>query len=190
MLGRETAVWALGFIWLTVVLSGFWFWERYAATPGGTGETALAADAPTGDGWRLIVFAHPRCPCTRATLREVAGLATARPELAIRVLFVSPPNGTGVWDRGEAWDLARHIRGADVARDTNGTEASRFGARTSGHTVLTDPSGAIVFRGGVTPTRGRTGESTGLGAVRAWLEGRTGAATAPVFGCDLFTPGE
>ncbi|QJX00818.1 hypothetical protein [Frigoriglobus tundricola] len=190
MPGREFAVWATGFIWLAAVVTGFWFWERYDSTPGGTGETALAAVATAGDRWRLTVFVHPRCPCTRATLCEVAGLATARPELAVRVWIVCPPNSPDGWDRGEVGDLARHISGADVARDTDGAEALRFGARTSGHTVLATPGGAIVFSGGVTAARGRTGENVGLGAVRAWLEGRTGAAGAPVFGCDLFTPGD
>ena len=190
MSARDIVAWAIGFVWLAAILSGFWFWERYDSTPGGTGETALAADATSGTRWRLTVFAHPRCPCTRATLREAAGLAATHPELAVRVWIVCPPNSPGNWDRGEVWDLARDIRGAEVACDTDGTEALRLGARTSGHAVLVSPGGKAVFRGGVTLARGRTGENVGLNAVRGWLDGRPGAPTAPVFGCELVTPSE
>jgi hypothetical protein len=180
----------IGILWLATVVGGFWLWERYDATPGTASTTALTADVANDGRWRLTVFAHPRCPCTRAALREVAELAAARPELAIRVLFIRPSNSPDGWDRSEAWELARRIAGADVTCDADGAEARRFGAKTSGHAVLTDPAGAVVFRGGLTPARGRTGENVGLNAVRAWSDGRSGASSAPVFGCDLFTPDE
>jgi hypothetical protein len=140
--------------------------------------------------WRLTVFAHAHCPCSRATLRELDGLARAEPDLSTRVVFVRPPDCPAGWERGEAWDAATRIPGAEVACDPDGAAAQKLGAETSGHAVLTDPTGRVVFRGGLTPARGRTGGSEGRNAVMAWVSGGTGAAVAPVFGCPLFAPAD
>ena len=190
MVGRETTIWLMGFGWLALVLGGFWLWERYDSTPGAAGGQAAAADAAVPGRWRLTVFAHPRCPCTRATLREAAEIATAAPQLSVRVLFVCPTDGPTGWERGEAWELATCIPGAEVGCDATGADARRCGAETSGQAVLCDPAGRVVFRGGLTQARGRTGESAGRRAVLAWVRGTSGAAGAPVFGCPLFTPGD
>ena len=186
-IGRETGVcWGLAFGWVTLVAGGFWLWERYDTTPGAVSETVVAVDETHSNCWRVTVFAHPRCPCTRATLRELAELLSAAPDLAARVMFVRPASAPGGWEKGESWDTATRIPGVDVACDTGGTEARRFGAETSGQVVLTDPTGRVAFRGGLTRARGRTGESAGRRAVLNWVMGRTGATTTLVFGCPLF----
>lgn len=166
--------WAFGVGWVTVALAGFWLLERYDTTPGTVGPAPAAVPEAAGR-WRLTVFAHPRCPCTRTTLRELADLCRDEPGLAVRVLFT--PAGAG-----DVTDLPD----AEVGIDPTGSEARRFGAETSGFAVLTDPGGRVVFRGGLTPARGRAGENAGRQAVRAWVGGRVGAAEAPVFGCPLF----
>ena len=186
---RETATWLIGCAWLSAVAGGFWAWERYDATPGPVGAGAVAVDEAVGR-WRLTVFAHPHCPCTRATLGEVGGIASAAPELSVRVLFVRPPGARADWESGESWGRAARVPGAAVARDEDGVQARRFGAETSGQAVLTDPAGRVVFRGGLTAARGRVGESAGRRAVLDWVGGRTGAAAAPVYGCPLFSSDE
>ncbi len=185
---HEVTVWAVAAGWLAAVGIGFWVWERYDTTPGRAGAATDAAGEPPRDCWRLIVFAHPRCPCTLAALRELADIARAAPELSVCVLFVRPAGARDDWERGDSWDTAALIPGAEVGCDADGTEARRFGAETSGFAVLTNTTGRVVFRGGLTRGRGRTGESAGGRAVLTWLGSRTGAATAPVFGCPLFTP--
>ena len=182
---RGVASWLFGSVWLSAVAGGFWAWERYDATPGPAGASTVATDATGAGNWRLTVFAHPRCPCTRATLAAAADIAGAAPEVGVRVLFVRPPGSPEGWERGDSWELATRIPGAEVACDTD-TAARRFGAETSGHAILTDPSGRVVFRGGLTPARGRAGEGVGRRAVLDWVSGRSGPATAPVFGCPLF----
>ncbi|MBN9122744.1 MAG: hypothetical protein J0I06_26975 [Planctomycetes bacterium] len=189
-MGREATIWAGTVVWLALALGGFWLWERHDATPGATGTPAAAADEPLGDRWRLTVFVHPRCPCGRASFEEAAELMRAAPELSVRVLFVCPPGAPDGWERGAGWDAATRLAGAEVARDADGAQARRFGAETSGFAVLADPNGRVVFRGGLTPARGRTGEGRGRRAVLAWLSSGSGEGTAPVFGCSLFDPDE
>lgn len=182
---REGTTWAVAALWLASVGCGFWLWERYDSTPGLTAEPAppSAPDAPAGGGWNLTLFGHPRCPCFRASLGELADVIRTNPELSVRVVFVCPP-GAG-WERGDTWDVASRLPGVAVRGDP-GAEAKRLGAATSGHAVLTDPTGRVVFRGGLTPARGRTGASAGRQAVLAWTRTGNGAPTAPVFGCPLF----
>ncbi|MDB5313248.1 MAG: hypothetical protein JWO38_7450 [Gemmataceae bacterium] len=189
-MGRETAVWALGFIWIAAVAGGFWVWERYDVTAGGVRLPPAVAADPAPGRWQLTLLAHPRCPCTRATLGELAEVLREAPGLSARVVFVRPAETADGWERGESWDVASWIPGVEVATDPDGAEARRYGAETSGQAVLSDPTGRVVFRGGLTKTRGLTGESPGRRAVLAWVEGGAGPAGAPVFGCALFAPGE
>lgn len=184
---REAAVWGAGAAWLALVVGGFWFWERYELTPGAASHPTAPDERGTGR-WELTVFAHPRCPCSRATLRDLAQIVADSPDLTIRVLFVRPEGAADGWERSESWDTAGSIPGARVTCDADGVEARRLGAETSGAAVLTDPDGRVVFRGGLTTARGRTGPSAGRQAVRAWVSGGEGAAKAPVFGCPLFDP--
>ncbi|HUR53184.1 MAG TPA: hypothetical protein VMZ71_03580 [Gemmataceae bacterium] len=78
----------------------------------------------------------------------------------------------------------------EVECDRDGATARKFGAETSGHAVLTDPTGRVVFRGGLTQARGRTGASEGRNAVTVWVSGGVGATVTPVFGCPLFAPAD
>lgn len=190
MPGRETAVWLAGLGWVAAVAAGFWAWERYETTAGSVGPAPAAADEANPACWRLTVFAHPQCPCTRATLDELAEVLGETPTLAGRVVFVRPPDTPPGWERGASWDAAGRIPGVEVACDPGGTLARRYGAETSGQAVLTDPTGAVVFRGGLTRARGRAGDSPGGRAVREWVAGRVGPAAAPVFGYALLTPTE
>lgn len=187
-MGRETAVWLTSLCWLAAVAAGFGLWERYDTTPGTVRPDVPVADEAAPGGWRLTVFAHPRCPCSGATIRELAEIAASAPELSVRVLFVNPTGASADWERSANWDAASRIAGAKVARDAGGTEARRFGAETSGQAVLTDPTGHVVFRGGLTRARGRAGESAGRRAVLNWIRYGSGATEAPVFGCPVFTP--
>lgn len=181
---REAAFWMVGLAWLLAVAGGFWAWERYDTTPGADGTPTAQPEEASGH-WRLTVFAHPRCPCTRAALEEAAGLVAAAPELRVRVLFVRPPGTRAGWENSASWTRAAQIPNAEVLCDAEGVEARRNGAATSGLAVLTDPTGKVVFRGGLTASRGRAGENVGRRSILDWVGGRTGTAEAPVFGCPL-----
>jgi hypothetical protein len=185
-MGRDAACWVVGVAWLAAIVGGLWAWERYDTTGGPVGPPAVAPAETDAGRWRLTVFVHPHCPCARATVGELAELVRQVPDLAVRVVFVLPEGTADGWERGELWQAAARLPGAELGRDPDGREARRSGAGTSGHAVLTDPEGRMVFRGGLTRARGREGESVGRRAVRDWVAGRAGVAEAPVFGCPLF----
>src|SRR4051794_31602620 len=60
----------------------------------------------------LLMFAHPRCPCTRASLEELkAVLAIARGKVTAEVLFLSPSRKPSLWTLADRWHEATAIPG-------------------------------------------------------------------------------
>ena len=187
-------LWAvLGLLWLGGVAAGLAGLASYANRPGATGrapeswpaESALARplDRPT-----LLLFLHPRCTCSQASVAELAELlARAAAAPATRVIFVRPPAAPEGWESSELWSAARRLPAATLLTDVDGVEARRFGARTSGQTLLYGADGRLQFAGGLTASRGHPGESAGRAAILALLAHEVPATTrSPVFGCELF----
>jgi hypothetical protein len=183
------ALWAAWFVGLGAGLAGL---SRYAGAPG---ETAAApARWPAASGIprtagqpTLIMFVHPHCPCSRASLRELEKiLARAGGGGPAYVVFSEPPGAEPGWADGDLLRAAAAIPGVEVIADGGGAETRRFGAATSGQVLLYDAGGAEVFRGGITPARAHEGDNAGERAVLSLLtHAGTGAAETPVFGCPL-----
>jgi hypothetical protein len=175
--------------WLCSLAFGFAAWERFDATPGRVG--VAASDQPDGSphGWRLVMYVHPHCPCSRVSLHELAELvATSGQTLRVEVVFVRPPDAPVGWERSDQWKAAEEIPGAIVRSDVGGAEARRAGAETSGQVVLYEPNGRVAFAGGITAGRGRLGESLARRSILAIIAGHPPAIReAPVFGCELFS---
>jgi len=189
---RYTALIAL---WLFVVLGGSVLLWRYKSTPGPAGFAP--AEWPTASRVErsptlptMIMFAHPHCPCSRASVGELAVvMSRASGGLVSHVLFNRPSSETEDWTDTDLWRSASAIPGVKVSVDVDGEEAHRFGASTSGHAVLYDARGRLVFAGGITNARGHAGDSEGRRAVLAFLlQGARGRSQAPVFGCSLENP--
>ncbi|RKH64375.1 RedB protein [Corallococcus aberystwythensis] len=140
--------------------------------------------------WTLLVFLHPQCPCSRATLAELAKLLDREGErLATRVFVWAPRQAPPGFERSELWTRAGALPGVEVVADVDGAVARELGARTSGQVVLFSPDGVERFSGGITPARGHEGDSTGADAIRGLLRAQASRSfTAPVFGCALQTP--
>jgi hypothetical protein len=133
------------------------------------------------------MFAHPNCPCSRASVGELAIIMARSPEkLDAHVFFYFPNHETSAWARTDLWDSARSIPGVHVIEDPGGAFARRFGAFTSGQTLLYNASGRLVFNGGITAARGHSGDNNGRHAILAMLQGGTQEqSVTPVFGCSL-----
>jgi hypothetical protein len=132
----------------------------------------------------LLVFVHPYCSCTVATLHEIASLRQSG-QVSTTVLFYRPKNSG--WLPGDLWQkVAREIPGARQIWDDEGREAKRFGARTSGFAMLYDAKGDLLFRGGVTGSRGHEGDNLGIDQLRASIDtGQPAPHSSLVFGCAL-----
>jgi hypothetical protein len=178
--------------WLACCALGWYAYARFAYSPG---ELALAPQRwpsstcveRTDGRSQIIVFVHPRCGCTWATLTslgEVVQRATAT--IDVHVLFFRPRDAGDDWARTNLWHMAEAIPGADVRADVDGVEARRFGAKTSGQVLFYDADGALQLTTGLTPGRGHTGDNDGLASLAKLVHGQPAATHAgPVFGCPL-----
>src|SRR5579862_3817828 len=131
-------------VWLGVFTAGYWYLLEFEFTPGSV--AGVPQKWPTGSQlsqaqgtFDLVVFAHPRCPCTRATIGELAILmARCERRVKARVLFVKPAKAGAEWRETDLWRAAEVIPGVTVIWDDDGMEAKLFGAQTSGLVLLFD----------------------------------------------------
>lgn len=179
--------------WGVAVLVGMYGLVRYQMTP-----AAFASAAPphwpagvsfahsTGRS-TLIMTLHPRCPCSRASLNELAEImARSEGRLEVRILFVEPANAPADWSDGDLWQQAKAIPGVTLSMDKDGRDAGAFGASTSGQVMVYDAAGVLRFSGGITDGRGHEGDNAGqLSILEFERTGKSPVATTPVYGCSL-----
>lgn len=176
-------------VWVLLLACGTGYLAAHGARAGGAGATPArwAGAFERGAGvWTVVLAAHPRCPCTRASAEELIGaLEGASEPYELVVLAYRPAGDPGFADTG----VVRRLRGLAHARvldDPDGRLAAGLGALTSGHAAVYDAGGDLRFSGGLTPSRAHVGPNTGAGAVRSLLRGGVPpAAGAPVYGCPL-----
>ena len=178
--------------WAGMMACGFIQMSRYATTACDRGESrpnwphdaALARDPGRAN---LVMFVHPRCPCSRASIAGLHEIMERHRDLvSAHILFLKPADCSESWSATDLWESAAAIPGAQLVRDDEGLEARRFGAATSGHVMLFEKSGQLAFSGGITASRGHRGESAGRQAIVDLLMQRPAPESTPVFGCSLF----
>lgn len=191
--GLRALPWTI-LLWMIAILGGFTAIWSHASTPGKLADPiatlppglpiALHDRLPT-----LLVFIHPECPCSRATLAHLAAIVD---RAAVSVVLVSlvPPAGdaSGIGTSGchkQLKTLSTHplIHRVD---DSHHELANRLGAVTSGDCFLYAPQGDLLFRGGITAARGHLGDNAGLQLLIDRLsEFDMPYQSYPVFGCPL-----
>jgi hypothetical protein len=185
---------AAGCFWLLGGAWGFTTLWRYESTPGA--QTSAGERWPSGsrldrkpDRFTLVLAVHPQCPCTRATIDSLAHvMERLRGRMAAYVLVYKPADAPAGWEKTDIWRGAAAIPGVTVLADVDGMESELFQAQTSGLANLYDSGGSLVFTGGLTAARGRSGISTGQQQLISRVMSGGGGAVAKVvkvFGCAL-----
>jgi hypothetical protein len=184
-------------VWIAGVGAGSKFLWDYQTTPGEPGAPPHRWPADSRierlpGRATLLLVTHPQCPCSRATVDELSDLmGQVGARATVHVLMYKPREFPAGWERTDLWTSAARIPGVSVRTDEDGEEAARFGAATSGQALLYDAEGLLQFSGGITMVRGHRGKSAGYERIVALANGRPAdAATSPVFGCAMHTPGE
>jgi hypothetical protein len=190
--GSKALPFAAGILWIAAVGVGMWSLMAFDTTPGGSGLTSATWPSETRIAFQpgrpnLVMFAHPNCPCTRATLGELSEIMVRSQGLiSARVLFYQPTKRPAGWDKDDLSGLVRALPQVAVLDDIDGMEAARFGATTSGYTLLYDVYGKLRFRGGITRARGQAGASAGRQIILSLLnQTQVTERETPVFGCAL-----
>jgi hypothetical protein len=186
---------AIGVIWLIAVAGGMRAMLNYENTAGAEGDPPAIWPAkskiPRTTGLpTVVVMGHPKCPCTRATIGELAVLMARLHNQATAVVVLVRPRGTpDDWDDTDLRRSASEIPGVIVMTDFDEVEADRFQAQASGQTMLYDAGGKLLFSGGITASRGHSGDNVGRSSIVSLVTYGTAQSTrTPVFGCALRTP--
>lgn len=182
----------LGVLWFSLIIVGEIALLNYGSKPGTpasppgqwpqNSSLKLNSDRPT-----LLMFVHPHCPCTRASLGELALLmARTQGKGTAQVIFLKPAKFSQEWSKTGLWHTANEIPGVETYLDENGEEAQQFRVSTSGQTLLYSLQGRLLFQGGITASRGHSGDNTGRSALESLLlQGALEQNKTPVFGCSL-----
>ena len=173
-------------------------------------STALSAKWPTSTelakvttSGHLIVFVHPYCPCTRATLKNL-DVALDSIELHVSIVQLRTERLESIHSPISSIASLANKNNWNLIMDNEGVEAKRFGATTSGECLLFDAEGSLLFAGGITAGRGHLGNNEGLETLKeltrrlstpsdyhssshekSQFAGTSPLAQFPTFGCPL-----
>lgn len=182
----------IGALWLAGLLLGFADLVRFESVPGSDAPApsswpAEAHTKPAPDRPTLIMALHPKCACSLASLESLSRLKAIFPNgFEARLLYYTPKDASPEWAYTTSWQAAERIPAALRTVDPLGAEANAFGATTSGHVLLYSPDGQLLFSGGLTPSRGHSGDNAGLAALTSILRHEQPTVSrTPTFGCSL-----
>ncbi len=156
---------AVALAWAFAAAAGFVCLFNYQTSAGQSGQIPITFPASsriehTMGKRTLIMFAHARCPCTRASVGELAKImARLQNKVQAYILFHVPENKDRQWATTDLVDKAIAIPGLQVVHDQGGLETRRFQVKTSGHVLLYDGMGRLSFSGGITGARGHHGDN-------------------------------
>jgi hypothetical protein len=182
-------------VWLILAILGFCGYQLYENAP--IAAKAKQSQWPAQSSlslakgrYTLVMFAHPHCPCTRASVTELARLLARCPErITAYVMFLRPQGISPGWDKSDLWSSCAAIPGVSVFSDDRGLESANFNATVSGETLVYAPDGRLIFSGGITAARGHEGDNLGRTAIeRAVNQTQSTYTTTPTFGCSLLDP--
>jgi hypothetical protein len=178
----------ISIVWLVIVGAAFIFLMRYEQVegPGSIIPSHWPGALELKQPLTLVVFLHPHCPCSEATVSELTKISDRHPTLKKYVVFLRPPGFTTKWTRAALWKRCEALPEAVLVEDEGGAISSKFHATTSGQSLLYDGQGKLLFCGGITAARGHEGDNLGANAIDEIAGGKTATiSSTPVFGCSL-----
>jgi hypothetical protein len=156
--------------------------KRAASVSIPKGSSLLSSTRPT-----LLVFLHPKCSCSKATVVELEKLLPTLEGVDVKVVMNVPAGRDLSWSSGDLKDQVSPLKYVTIVNDMGGAEALRFHASTSGHAMLIDAQKNLIYSGGLTPGRGHVGETQGHTVIRKWARTKNQTSTIEkIFGCDIF----
>ena len=171
-------LWAVLVVWLVSIGTGLGWLMAYDNTPGAPAEapgawpagSALARDAA---GPTLVMLAHPRCDCTRASLGELEELlARARQRPRTFVVFIRPGGVAAAWENTSTFDQATKIRrghGHPRRRRRRGGAVRRLDLRPD--PAVRPRMAGCCMRAASPALAGSPASNIGRAALLDWLDG-------------------
>ena len=183
---------SLWLVWLLTIACTFVILLNYEMSPAKESksppnwpvQSAIARDYSRPN---LIMFVHPKCPCSNASITELSRIMDKKRNLRATVVFVKPLGVESHWEKTELMRRASSMPNVVVFVDENLIEAHNFEAHTSGETLLYDETGHLLYSGGITVARGHEGDNIGEDRLLKLLEQRKNISSisSPAYGCQF-----
>lgn len=179
-------------LWLLLIGFGFVVLLSYQTTEGefltppqSWPDASTLQRSRTGN--TVLLFLHPKCPCSIATLTKLEHLLSHHREARAYAIFVKPQGSDSSWERTKLTQQAKQITNLITINDNSQSEMSLFKAATSGLVLDYDSQGNLDFAGGITPGRGHDGDCEGADKLDEILANRDtrqrALAHSAVYGC-------
>lgn len=183
-----SAIWLLLIGFGFVVLLSYQTTEgEYLTAPQSWPAASTLQRCKTGN--TVLLFLHPKCPCSIATLNKLEHLLSHHREALAYAIFVKPQGTDSSWQKTGLTEQAKKITNLIMIDDSNQAEMSSFKAATSGLVLNYDSQGNLNFAGGITPGRGHEGDSQGADLLDQVLSSKISPKLAVlhsnVYGCPL-----
>lgn len=187
--------------WLGVIVLGTILSATYENKPGDHGAAPtkvvsagdVAQPKTSKAKFHMIMFVHPKCPCTRASIAELRNLMEGNSDLKATVYCYRPSSEKAGWEKSEIWKEAQKIDNVTLVVDVDGAKAGVYRIVTSGQVLLYDVNENLVFSGGITGARGHVGENVGESMIDEIVSNPdtpvAKSLSAPVFGCRILKDG-
>lgn len=182
----------LAIAWLVTIAVVLRGWMDFEHSPGRNVRpqaqwpvsTQLRLDRDHGT---LVVFLHPFCPCSRATLERLEQVLSDSSKKPTCCFMIAPVASSVEIDaRSANLRLAKAMSPSRTFIDGNKSEARLFDPTTSGHVFYYDAGGSLRFSGGVLVERGSNQPNTFAEALYRAINNPTYPVVhTPVFGCSL-----
>ncbi len=134
----------------------------------------------------LVMVLHPRCPCSRASVQQVASMMnTTNPPKCI-FLFYTPSIFAKGWEKTDIWNQASEIPDSVLISDIDGRETKTSEHPHPDRPTFFDRQGFLRYSGGLTEGRGHQGECRNLeAAIKALNDSHKPTTFGAVYGCPV-----
>jgi hypothetical protein len=187
-------------LWLLSALAAFSYINRYSTRPGAVGELPPRSEIQrilsNNDQTSIILFVHPKCVCSDATVDELKDLLSQfekKQQPQVYVQFYYPADKTPEWAKeSDLYKKLSLFKDWHLRLDQAGGQAFAWGAMTSGYAIMVNKQGNVIFNGGLTVTRGHRGENIGKSGLKKAISFYSELSPdtplqGPTFGCSLFS---
>lgn len=185
---KQMFIWVL--LWALMVSLCFIGLMQYKAEPGTQSQppkVAPTANEPHSSlNNQLLVFLHPQCACSFATLNELKRLMHSINDTPTLTIYFADIMPIAELKTHGLWELATSISSAHVTIDTDNQRIDTFDQHVSGNILFYNRDGQLAFNGGITSSRGHEGDSQGKLKLMAILNQESPAyASSETYGCRL-----
>ena len=178
-------------LWGLLIATGLLWMTAFSMSPGLEADPLLerpaqsmvffSEDVPT-----LVLFLHPRCPCTQPTMGALKKLISRKHDMVVQPVFYLPGTMEDSWARADYWDRVIALGAHQPMIDVDGAFAKKFHVTTSGHAILFSVDGSVLYSGGITGGRVHEGDNMGLTKLNRVLDGvPVEDPRFPVYGCSI-----